>query len=594
MLVATACILDAAGLRQKHPGLAQVAAPDQVRRIAEVIGCDREALASRAGLRHHGGKGERTADVSFGPLMMPNRFLELHRRRIAPISLTRSGHHRLSWLNLLLPYCPESLERMVDACPACGTVLGWRIAAGLGVCEGCGARIPPSAEPALPERLSDDYRLLAGLSTPDAEAVERTLAELPATLRPAGPGTLVRLALHLGGLRQQPMIATSSGQLVVDLPAPTLAQVAAAGGAMLRRWPVAVADWVDETVQGLAGDEEALDAFKTRLRRMAAGRNESRELVALVTAALPHLSRRSGHTSSNAPRRLYRDVKRLLGLTSPQAAMFHDWPDLKVSTLPGRQRQHRLYDAEQLDALQPVFRHSIDLNAYSNRSGLPVYAVERLCFAGLLEWEDHPAVLLTKPWICVRLASTSDFERRLDAAARPGEPPQGAISLSRAAARIGGREKPWAAICASLAYGALPFWRTSLKSRPTRLQVLPDDLAAFDRTFDVAGPPAGFARAERFSQLDAAELLNLQAVAVDQHADRLGLRFAEQGRALTTPKQDVLSVAGRIAFASEIAPHLRLHARAVPKRLAQMGTTPEGLGWSRASLIGAGVLPALP
>lgn len=596
VLVATGCVLAAADVRLKHAGLVQVASRDQIRRIARVIGCDPEALASRGGERHRGGEGDgdkRTPDVSFGPLVMPSRFIELRTRRIAPASLAKSGHHRLAWLNLLLPYCPESLERMVDACPACATRLGWRIAVGLGVCENCGEVIPPSGDPDLPEALAADYRLMAALSSPDASIVRRTVSDLPSSLQGASPGTLVRLALQLGGLQRRPMVVAASRHLVVDLPAPVLAHVLAMGGSMLGGWPGSVAAWIDGTISELEGDPDAMDAFRNRLRRVTSRVAESDELIELVTAAIPHLLRRSAPRGPDLRRYLYRDVKRLLGLKPPQVAALHRWPELKVSVLPGRLRDHRLYDADQIDGLEATFRGNISLNACSNRSGLPVYAIEQLCFAGLLEWEDHPAVQLTRTWTCIRRHSADSLEGSLARAALREAPPGGTISLSRASARIGGREKPWAAILAALIERRLPCWRTGGRLGPTTLRVFPRDLQPFEMLVDEAAAPPGFERADSLSQLDLAELLNLPASYIAQSLDD-ELPSRRIGRALSTSKHEALCAARRLAFAPEIGLHIAVPSRRVAARLGELGLHPDGAGWSRAALKRAGILPGTP
>src|SRR3546814_1548206 len=70
----------------------------------------------------------------------------LDRRRISPLTLQTSEHHRAAWLLGLLPYCPLSLERLVDECPNCpGKKLGWRRSWGIANCERCGELVPPSS-----------------------------------------------------------------------------------------------------------------------------------------------------------------------------------------------------------------------------------------------------------------------------------------------------------------------------------------------------------------------------------------------------------------------------------------------------------------
>src|SRR3546814_15918621 len=76
----------------------------------------------------------------------------LDRRRISPLTLQTSEHHRAAWLLGLLPYCPLSLERLVDECPNCpGKKLGWRrswgIANSSGAANSCTRRAQPPLYP---------------------------------------------------------------------------------------------------------------------------------------------------------------------------------------------------------------------------------------------------------------------------------------------------------------------------------------------------------------------------------------------------------------------------------------------------------------
>src|SRR3546814_9913891 len=94
-----------------------------------------------------------------------------------PIS---SEHHRAAWLLGLLPYCPLSLERLVDECPNCpGKKLGWRRSWGIANCERCGELVPPSsAAPLIPEHI-ENYRLFADLISFSPE--RRRLADRKST-----------------------------------------------------------------------------------------------------------------------------------------------------------------------------------------------------------------------------------------------------------------------------------------------------------------------------------------------------------------------------------------------------------------------------
>ena len=196
VLVRTAPVLAAAGVDLKHIGLSQLATHAELRRLAFAARCDAALLIARAGQRIVPEGGGRSMDARFGRLVMPWAHLELDRRRIGPSTLQARPFHRLSWMNLLLPYCPESLERLVDQCPRCDGALGWRRAVGIGHCDQCWTEIPPSDAPGLPDAPAGDYRLFALLSSPDPDGVERAMRLLPEALSDVPPGALVRLALR--------------------------------------------------------------------------------------------------------------------------------------------------------------------------------------------------------------------------------------------------------------------------------------------------------------------------------------------------------------------------------------------------------------
>src|SRR3546814_3501712 len=111
----------------------------------------------------------------------------LDRRRISPLTLQTSEHHRAAWLLGLLPYCPLSLERLVDECPNCpGKKLGWRRSWGIANCERCGELVPQSsAAPLIPEHI-ENYSLFADLISFSPERRRLALAQVPAEVQEIG------------------------------------------------------------------------------------------------------------------------------------------------------------------------------------------------------------------------------------------------------------------------------------------------------------------------------------------------------------------------------------------------------------------------
>lgn len=330
VLVRTRLVLKAAGIDIRHAGYTQVASLDQLERLAYVIRCQRPLLCENAGERVLPEAGSKSVDLRFGGHIVPRIYLEFDRRRISPLSLLTSSHHRLNWMNLLLPYCPESLDRLVSSCVKCGSTLGWHYAKGIGTCEFCDREIMPSAETSLPGEQADDYRLFSKLSSPSGRSVAEALNAMPEGLQATAPRTLVRLALQVGGLVQEDFIVTSSRVVVLGLPKPTLAAVISSGTAFLRSWPSGLRKRALTRSDQLRDDPHALQALRARLCRLAIRGRETDDLIDLVIDAVPDVRRHAVHGLSGDRRfYLYNDVRRRLGLEAPEMKALRDWKGIK-------------------------------------------------------------------------------------------------------------------------------------------------------------------------------------------------------------------------------------------------------------------------
>lgn len=139
--------------------------------IASYCGCNAELLRPRF---------SNPVDVDG----VPRSFLNFHGhpirahlrepvlRRVSPISLRNSQHHRAIWLLRPLHYCPESGEKLISHCPnpMCGRALGWERAYGVGFCEHCIDRdsepttdLRDHEQPTLIGDELDTYSKIAGL-----------------------------------------------------------------------------------------------------------------------------------------------------------------------------------------------------------------------------------------------------------------------------------------------------------------------------------------------------------------------------------------------------------------------------------------------
>jgi hypothetical protein len=552
-------------------------------------------LSANAGERLVLREATRTTDVRFGQHLVPRQYLELDERRISPLSLRKSDHHRLAWMNLLLPYCPESLEQLTSACTLCEATLGWHYAKGIGVCEHCGREVARSVEPPLREELADDYRLFARLSSPDTRSVAEAMASMPSSLRSATPSSLVRLALQFGGLVQTEPVIAKSRVVIVALPKPLLGSIATAGTALLRSWPTSVQSWVEQRSEELRGDPEEFWRLRSRLQRLTQRGTEPDDVVKIVEEALPDLRRHAVHAFSSSHRYyLYKDVQKLLGLDAPQIDALRERPEITYRRTTRSSHRKGQFDADQIDHLASIFRWSVPFNSCTGTFKLPLYAIEQCCRPGVLVREDHPAYFELKSQTSVRPDSLEALVAGL-ACKRSRQPlPSRAVSLSVASKRIGGRLKPWGSIIQALLDGAIEFWLADERPTTKSIFVRAGDFAVFDKVVDTPSD-YGIETSPIVSQADVAEILNIKSGLLPHLSAIIGVPFIPDGRALVAQRLAVLAAAGGIAWDTEISWHLGVSFREVEDILSARDIEKRaGGGWRRRQLIDAGILPTKP
>lgn len=450
-------VLEAAGLTGRRPGSLFLMSDEEARRLAWVIRCDPDRLAARTGRVGTDTPAERHA-VTFDGLVLPRSRFEARRRRVAPTSLADGGRHRIAWMDRLLPYCPVTLERLVDGCAACGSPLLWTSVGRIDACGRCGETVRPSSAAPLGAALAMDYRAFAGLSSPIREHRLPVVAELPSRLIDVPCGTLSRLAFHLGGILHDPPFETRSPKSWSSRPAVQIAQAAATGFRMLRHWPDTLRSEAVMTADSLRNDREGFERHRERLKRLIAF-GEDREIVKLVREALPDLSRHRNHSFAGE-RRYYlgHEVVRRLGIHNRQFPLLRKWPGLHYVVVPSQVRTMGQYDADQIDDLAGMLRSASPIETAASRLGLPVYAAEQFAAAGLLEHEDHGAALALGRDRWIRPSSLERLLGGLAAVVSKDAAPTLAVPLRVAARRFGGAAKPWSTIIAAALAGDLALW----------------------------------------------------------------------------------------------------------------------------------------
>lgn len=593
VLVRTAPVLDAAGVRMRHAGYSQLASFEEVERLAYVIRCDPETLAMHIGERIKPLDGSRSSEVRFGDRVTPRIFIELHRRRIGPQSLIADDYHRLDWLNVVLPYCPESLERLVDRCSHCGSALGWHYSWGIGVCEYCRRVVLPSSEPQLPASLAEDYRLFAKMTSPMSCRNLEAYAQLPPSLQDVRLDDLVRMAQLFGGLVQESPVGAANRREFVALPASIRASVAARGAAILRSWPEGFQKWLSSRWDELQGDQDGVQRLRQLIIRSVDRNQESAALVDIVEQALPHIRKHAAHGLVGDRRYyLYAEVQKKLFLNTRHMDKLRHWEKIKYRRLNNSAHVKGQFDADQIEELEPFFQSAVKAASCAFELKLPHYAIEQLVCCGELAIEDHPAFVFVKAADRLRGCSKVELVQRLRKKRHDGDIPEEAVSLSVASKRIGGRLKPWGSIFKAMTSGHLGFWMKGDDPTMRSIFVLPRDMAIFDRVVD--GPRPDSAATAAINQADAAEILNVKTKPLVAMAAGLGIVFEKDGFALAAVRSSVLEAAAGVAFDTEISWHLGVRHGMVEGILVSHGLARRKDGWCRSQLIEAGFLPPIP
>lgn len=587
-------IYDAAGIECAFSGHAQLLPRTDLERIAVVVRADPDRLAANAGQRVHSTHfGATHQRAKFGDLTLIRSHLELYKRRIGPVSLQSAGHHRVAWLNNLLPYCPMSLERLVDTCGHCSETLGWLWTWGVGTCEWCETTVPASADAMLPADMATHYRLFSALVSPVEGERAAARASLPERLRGVEYATLIRLACRLGLICRDDPITKCTQHDLDQLPAETLASVVTTGASMLDDWPTSFERFVHDRADSLRNDRDSFLKWRTLLRRISVAKSQGEELSALVLEVLPDLNA-SVERSFAGGRRYYlpNETARNWGVDHNDVLKVVDVKAVKVVPLPGITRRRMQLDAAQVEGIGRILRSAIPINTLPGKLELPLYGVEQLIDSRLLRWERHPAVLVVREWVCVQKESFDRLLSRLGRVTRPGNAPADAISLLAASRRIGGREKPWAYIIAAILTGRLPVWGNGGPFNAKRILVRPADIAQFDGcSFTPSGRTFPFSSV--ISKDDLGEILNIAPKYLDALEKDFELKFEEVGRAECVAKESAIKIAVRMASSAEIGHHMGLHSRKASTAMRKRSMTEVGVGWDRTQLIALGILPEL-
>ena len=502
-------VLGAAGFRAVRPGRIHLLPPDDLRNLAEVLRQDPDVLVRRSATAYE-------KSYSFGDMTVPHGIIELERRRIGPRSLSVDPHHRFSWSNLLLPFCPATLEELVDTCSTCGQPLGWAVSLGIGTCEGCGELVHPSNSDDLDPELVAGYRVMANLMSFDREVRRSELSKHAPQLHGLDFGTVALTCLMLNkifrdrrhwGRDLRPVLASAPQER---------AEFVAQAGRLLENWPENIMEAFTEAIDFAKSDHKTFSRLWNNLKALASdSKCKSNDSAQFIVRSIPDLdcrvrSRKSikekHYSMTEAFLALGVQYKKLLSLVDADLIDFVE--------LPAGKRRNIAVNAAQIDRLAEDIRRSIRLRSLAQKLKLPVYAIEQVAAAGIVEPIADDAVKHLFGEIRVSQSTAQDLLDNLSKARSLDRLPSDARSLLATARVYGGGLKPWAAVIHALISNEIKFW---IKDRVNSYHIFvrPLDILWTMNRKHVGGDQV-IPRETKMSRFDASDVLNIPVLTLDR------------------------------------------------------------------------------
>lgn len=571
------------GLAPARPGCISVTVAGREEALAARLGCAASVIeaASTPPVDPADGTVVRWGDGAIRRIYLVTRV-----RRISPTALAISPHHRAAWSNVLLDYCPESLELLIDRCSRCGRTQRWLAAEGIDVCDepGCGPIAEPRVE--LPLHLAEGYRRFAGICSPIPADRRTAVAGLAGELADLQSITLVDFAMKIGLALENTVSSSHSG--FTDLTPLERARAASRGAMALEEWPRRLRSEIRTELQSRGiGDGAARRQLRDRLRSAGRSIRGGAPLGGLMSRALPEIQVEIGRSfvGFDGPQVLGSVAARRLGISHSRLRDLSKAGILTEEAVLDGNYRRALYDAERVDAAADAWRRSLPVETLMRRLGLPRYACERIVGAGDVEHETHPFALGLPGQPRVRSASLDGYAAQIRSSCLRGPPPADAVKLDAAMRTVGGRLKPWRQVLDAVSHGALPAWNLE-RDGPLvpRIFVRPAELERFAALDAEDGVEPHAFRSGRMSQLDAMAVLNLGQIDGPRLAAAGLLRFERGRKSLLVGIDEVLDIASAHVATAEAAARLGQSPSAAWHRITRELGQPSSLaGWPRGS-----------
>lgn len=563
--------------------------------LAHVIDQPQEVIDARAHAMAEPIANMDTIDF-FGARVLASDLL-YDRRRVGSTA-GENIHHKAIWQMIHLPVDVDDGALIVDRCQSCGTRLGWRTITHPAECaiyrtsaadreiatipEGSyDCRVPGAGVNDAPRVLDatqlEKVSLLARLIDPRPEVHGPIRDALHPDLKTRDRGILFYLGLKLGraiglggaGARLRRGLAAPLDEAIIALEV---------GSEIIANWPDSVAALIADKAK--EDHELAMDAIGA-VRRVCHGESAWPDHRAIITAAMPDIV--NGHYQ-HVIRRIApgivdgKEASRIIGIRGSSMARLIGAKAIVPRITRGTARTHGSFLMSDVEAIAERVKDSIEATQIVEETGITLHGVEQLiCERQLAHANSRPVLALFNN-LRVTRASYEALLAKIRKASNDEQGTGDGLTLRLAVQRIGGREKPWAAIIAALVDGRLRF---SIGGAPGRLidriWVAPGAMldSVLSSVFERADHASHFAFATVMRQRDAIELLNIDPSRYQDIAKLMP--SAVHGPHKTLVVSEVLKIAQRVIDGRE-AKH-RWGARLDRRQMID-----EGIGWSRVAI----------
>lgn len=384
-------------------------------KIAQLLSVDAAEVQGRM----HPAAPHSSADeyVDWYGTPLHRRYLETRRRRVAPASLAAFGHDLAIWSVKPLTFCPDSLEHLVDQCPACGRTLTWAKSSSLSQCGSCGRFLVAGQGRRIEGELVDDARRVAALISPCDHERQSALSVLPAPFHEWEAGDVFQAVVELGLVSRSPVAspkctrwATMSRGGFEDYSVDDLV----AGYRFVRDWPHSLRSHLAGLTKSRTGTARNLMGRMGKYFDSQAPRTPVRKLVRQCVPELIHdldvplrvnqfrvdgVARRDDLVSAtDAAVAAQTDKKMIARLASS--------PTCCIAKSPGTSLYSRAAVVNAFEA----WRASSSIWDVAKAIGLPTYCVKALATARMIRDTDNSdAFLLSKDGGLIERVSVGEF-----------------------------------------------------------------------------------------------------------------------------------------------------------------------------------------